>query len=104
MYFLIEDHDLLQKYNTALDLLFTISALILKENLIANLSTIKKILKTNLKSYSDEIIDFHDKQIRQEGSDYTCLAVITVNSPLKKDKNYYLQVFSKECKYTEKEK
>ena len=42
MYFLIEDDDLLQKYNTVLDLLFTISALILKENLIANLSTIKK--------------------------------------------------------------
>ena len=37
MYFLIEDDDLLEKYNTFL----IKSALILKKNLIANLSTIR---------------------------------------------------------------
>ena len=33
---------------------------------------------------------------------HTCLAVITVYSSLKKDENYYPQVFLKECKYIEK--
>ena len=35
-------------------------------------------------------------------SNHTCLAVISLNSALKKDDNYYLQVFLKECKYIEK--
>ena len=33
---------------------------------------------------------------------YTCLAVISLDSSLKKDDSYYPQVFSKECKYIEK--
>ena len=37
------------------------------------------------------------------GSDYTCLAVINVDSALKKDENYYPQVFFKKCKYFKKE-
>ena len=35
-------------------------------------------------------------------SNYTCLAVISLYSTLKKDGNYYPQVFLKECKYIEK--
>ena len=35
-------------------------------------------------------------------SNYTCLAVISLDSTLKKDGNYYPQVFLKECKYIEK--
>ena len=37
-------------------------------------------------------------------SNYTCLVVTLTNFVLKKDENYYPQVFLKECKYTEKEK
>ena len=37
-------------------------------------------------------VDFH----------HTCLAVITLDSALKNDEDYYLQVFLKECKYIEK--
>ena len=33
---------------------------------------------------------------------HTCLAVIRLDSALKKDEKYYLQVFLKECKYIEK--
>ena len=64
----------------------------------------KKFLKTKMKSYSDEATDFHDKEIPKAGCNHTCLAVITIDSALKKDDNYYLQVFLKEWKYTEKEK
>ena len=38
------------------------------------------------------------------GSNHTCLAVISLNSALKNDENYYPQVFFKECKYIEKKK
>ena len=35
-------------------------------------------------------------------SNHTCLAAITLDSALKKDGNYYLQVFLKGCEYIEK--
>ena len=33
---------------------------------------------------------------------HTCLAVIILDSALKKDENYYPQVFLNECKYIDK--
>ena len=36
------------------------------------------------------------------GSNHTCLAVITIDSVIKKGENYYPQAFLKECKYYEK--
>ena len=35
-------------------------------------------------------------------SNHTCLEVISLDSALKKDDYYYLQVFLKQCNYTEK--
>ena len=35
-------------------------------------------------------------------SNYTCLAVTSLDSALKKDEKYYPQVFLKECKYIKK--
>ena len=35
-------------------------------------------------------------------SNYTCLAVMLIDFVIKKDGNYYPQVFLKDCKYTEK--
>ena len=35
-------------------------------------------------------------------SNHTCLPVISLDSSRKKDDNYYLQVFLKECKHIEK--
>ena len=34
---------------------------------------------------------------------YICLPVILIDFFIKKNENYYLQVFLKECKYIEKE-
>ena len=59
-------------------------------------------MKTKIKSHGDEVTDFHDKNIPKIDSNHTCLAVITLDSALKKDENYYPQVFLKECKYIEK--
>ena len=59
-------------------------------------------MKTKIKSHWDEVTDFHDKKIYKIDSNHTCLAVIRWDSALKKDDNYYPQVFLKECKYIEK--
>ena len=59
MYFLIEDDDLLNKYNTIWD---NASADIKKEfdsKPVCN----KKILKTKTKSYSDKATDFNNKEV-----------------------------------------
>ena len=55
-------------------------------------------------SNGKEVIDFYDKEISQVDSNHTCLAVIGLDSALKKDGNYYPQTFLKECKYIEKKK
>ena len=63
----------------------------------------KNILKTKTKLYGAEVTDFYDKNILKVDSNYTCLAVVSLKSALKKDGNYYPQVFLKECKYIEKD-
>ena len=60
-------------------------------------------MKTTTKYYDDEARYFHDEGTLKAGSDYTCLLVISVDSALKKDENYYSQAFLKEFKYIEKE-
>ena len=54
-------------------------------------------MKTKIKSHGDEDTDFYNKKFI-----YTCLAVISLDSTLKRDDNYYPQVFLKECKYIDK--
>ena len=91
MYFLIKDDDLSEKYNTIWD---KVSADIKKEfdsEPIYN----KNFLKTKITSDGDEVTDFYDKKIPKVDSNHTCLAVISLDSALKKDENYYLQVFLK---------
>ena len=69
---MIEDGELLNKYGTIWN---NVSADI-KKNLVANLSTIKKKLKTKIKSYGEEVTYLFDKDIPEPGSDFTCLVVI----------------------------
>ena len=95
MYFLIEDEE---KYNTNWD---KVSADIKKEfdnKPVYN----ENILKTKLKSYGDEVTGFYDKKIPKVDSYHTYLAVISLDSALKKDGNYYLQMFLKKRKYIER--
>ena len=62
----------------------------------------KNFSKTKIKSHGDEGTHFYHKEISKVDSTHTCLAVISLDSALKKDENYYPQVFLKECKYIEK--
>ena len=54
-------------------------------------------MKTKIKSYGDEVTGFYDKKNPKVDSNRTCLAVISLDSALKKYENYYPQLFSKEC-------
>ena len=96
MYFLIEDDGLLEKYDTIWD---RVSADI-KEEFDSEPVCNKVFLKTKIKSYDDEATDFYDKKIPNVDSNHTCLAVINLDSALKKDENYYPRVFLRECKYS----
>ena len=98
MYFLIEDDDLLEKCNTNWD----ITSADIKKELDGELVYNKQFLETEIRSHSDEVTDFYDQKIPKVDSTHTCLAVISLDSAHKKNENYYLQVFLKECKYVEK--
>ena len=91
MYVLIEDDNLLEKYNIIWD---KFSADIKKE---FNSKPVyyKILLKIKTKSYGHEVTDFYHKEIPKLKSSYACLAVIGSDSALKKDGNFYLQVFLK---------
>ena len=73
--------------------------LLSKKNLIASLSITKVFGKPKTKPYDDKVTNFYDKEILKVNSNHTCLVVISLDSAPKKDKNYYPQVFLKDCKY-----
>ena len=52
-------------------------------------------MKTKIKSHSDEVTDFYNKEILKADSNHICLTVISLDSALNKDENYYQQVFLK---------
>ena len=70
---MIEDDDLLEKYNTVWD---KVSADIKKE-FNSKPGYNKEFFKTKIKSHGDEVTDFYDKQIPKVDSDHTYLAVIS---------------------------
>ena len=81
MYFLVEDNDLLEKYDAIWD---KVSVDIKKEfdnEYVYN----KGYLETKLKSHVDEVTDFYDKEIPKADPNHTCLAVISLDFVLKKD-------------------
>ena len=79
MYFLTE-YDLLKKNNTVWD---KVSADIKKEfdnKPVYN----KELLKTKIKCHGEEVTGFYEKEILKVESNYTCLAVISLDFVLKK--------------------
>ena len=98
VYFLIEDDDLLEKYHATWDKVSSD----LKEGFDSEPVYDKQKLKTKIKSHGDEVTDFYDKEIPKLDTTYTCLAVTSWDSVLKKDENYYLLVFLIESKYMKK--
>ena len=87
-YFLIEDDDLLETYNTIWD---KVSADVKKE---FNSEPVynKEFQKTKIKSQGDEITDFYDEKIPKVGSTHTCLTVISLDCALNKE-----EIISRKC-------
>ena len=88
MHFFTEVDGLLENYNTVWD---EVSADIPVYN--------KEYLKTKINSHGDEVTNSYDKKILKVDSNHTYLAVISLDSALKKFENYCPQVFLKEYKY-----
>ena len=62
-------------------------------------------IKTKVKTFTEVIKTLFDrKEIPKERVEYTCLACISIDSVLKGDKNYYLQVYLEQCKYNVKKR
>ena len=96
--FLIEDDDLLEKY-----IIWNKVSADTKKEFDSEPVYNKEFLKTKIKSHGDEVTDFYDGKKLRVYLNHTCLAIISLDSALKKDENYYLQEYLKECKYIEKE-
>ena len=76
MYYLIEDNNFLQKDNTVWDKFSKFD-----RKLVYN----KTVLKTKRKPCGDKVTGFYDKEIPKVDSNHACLAVISLDSALKKD-------------------
>ena len=61
----------------------------------------KEVLNTKVKSHGDKVTVFYDKKVPMVDPNHSCLARSSLDSALKKDRNYYPQAFSNNCKYTE---
>ena len=76
MYFLIEDNDLLETYNTIWDKVSTD----IKEDIDSKPAYNKNLFKTKIKSHSDEVRGFYYKKIPKANSNHACLAVFSFDS------------------------
>ena len=55
-------------------------------------------MKTKIKYHVDEVSDIYRKGIPKVDSNHSCVAVISLDSALRKDENYYTEVLLEECK------
>ena len=76
MYYLIEDNNFLQKDNTVWDKFSKFD-----RKPVYN----KTVLKTKRKPCGDKVTGLYDKEIPKVDSNHACLAVISLDSALKKD-------------------
>ena len=97
VYFLIEDVDLLKEYTICEK-----NSADIKKAFDSVPFYNKEFLKRTIKSHGDDVTDFYDKETSKLEFNQTCLAVISLDFALKKDENYYPQIFLKECKCIEK--
>ena len=89
--FLTEDDDLLEKYITIQN---KVSADIV-DKLVVNLSILKNFLKTKINSLGDQVTYFYHKKIPKVESNHTCLAVIRLDSALKKIRVIIHKIFKR---------
>ena len=97
-FFLVYDQEVLNKYNKIWDKIKDSFGKRLDSEPVYN----DKYIKTKISLYS---INFYDNKMLIEKKRYICLFVILLDSTFANlHKEYYSQIFLKECKYTVKNK
>ena len=97
-FFLVYDQEVLNKYNKIWDKIKDSFGKRLDSEPVYN----DKYIKTKISLYS---INFYDTKMLIENKRYFCLFVILLDSIFANlHKEYYSQIFLKECKYTVKNK
>ena len=96
MSFLIKDDEVWEKYEQIWD--------VIKNKLKIKFHSEPvyeyKYLKTKVREYDGVIkILFLNNSMPKENMHYTCIACITIDSVMKMNKKYFLQVYLEECKY-----
>ena len=89
MYLFIQDDDLQQKYITIWDKV----SVDIRKQFDSELVYNKYFLKTKIKFHGDEDTDFYDKEDPKVNSYYTFLAVVILDSALKKMKTIIRKCF-----------
>ena len=98
--FFIEDEKLSKAYDKVWDKISNVIQKGFDSEPVYN----EKYLKTKVKFYNGKInTNFPDNEIPKSGSHWVYLSVILMDSVFKMGKDYYSQVFLKECKYVVKE-
>ena len=98
MYFLIEDGDLLEKYNAIWDKVIAD----IKKDFDSEPVYNKEFLISKIKSHGNEFADFYDEKIPKVDSNHTYLKASSLDSAPMKDDNYYPQVFLRYFKFLRK--
>ena len=97
-FFLVYDQEVLNKYNKIWDKIKDSFGKRLDSEPVCN----DKYIKSKISLYS---INFYDTKMLIENKRYICLFVILLDSIFANlHKEYYSQIFLKECKYTVKSK
>ena len=96
MSFIINDDDVLDKYNEIWDKI--------KETLSIKFHSMpvydEKYIKAKVREFNGVIkTNFLGDEIPKESMHYTCIACITIDSVMRMEKKNYPQVYLEECKY-----
>ena len=58
-----------------------------------------KYIQTKIKMYEDRVnTNFQGKKVAKENASYKCLSLIMLDSVIRVNKRYYLQIYLNECK------
>ena len=61
-----------------------------------------KYIKTKIRIYAGiAITNFHNKKLPKENVRWKCLSITILDSVIKRNKKYYPQTLSEECKYVQ---
>ena len=97
MSFKIEDDEVYLKYN---EIWNKIRELLNGVKLSSDPIYDDQYITTKLKTFSEVIKTLFDgNEIPKEKVKYICIACISIDSALKKDRKYYPQVYLEQCKY-----